>query len=122
MTDAPPPPSPDYPSQPAQAAQPNPYASQNPYASSTPYTAAPAQKTNVLAIVSLVLSILWISIPGVVCGHIALNQIKKTGESGRGLAIAGLVVGYIGIVGGLLLVVLWIGLFAVAGVNSYTTY
>lgn len=122
MTDAPPPPSPDYPSQPAQAAQPNPYASQNPYASSTPYAAAPAQKTNVLAIVSLVLSILWISIPGVVCGHIALNQIKKTGESGRGLAIAGLVVGYIGIVGGLLLVLLWVGLIATAGFTSYSTY
>ena len=71
---------------------------------------------------SLVLSILWISIPGVICGHIAINQIKKTGENGRGLAIAGLVVGYLGIVGGILLAVLWIGLFAVAGVNSYTTY
>jgi hypothetical protein len=27
-----------------------------------------------------------------------MNQIKKTGESGRGLAIAGLVLGYLGLV------------------------
>lgn len=118
MTDAPPPPAPDYSSQPSQpaAAQPNPYASSN------PYTAPPQGKTNVLAIVSLVLSILWISIPGVVCGHIALNQIKKTGENGRGLAIAGLVVGYVGILGGLLLVLFWVGLIATAGLSGYSTY
>ncbi len=38
------------------------------------------------------------SIAGVICGHIALSQIKKTGEQGRGMAIAGLIIGYIGIV------------------------
>ncbi|WP_280763349.1 DUF4190 domain-containing protein [Prescottella agglutinans] len=33
-----------------------------------------------------------------VFGHIALSQIRRTGESGRGMAIAGLVLGYISIV------------------------
>ncbi len=28
-------------------------------------------------------------------GHIALNDINKTGKDGKGLAIAGLVIGYI---------------------------
>ena len=78
----------------------------------TPYAAAPAAgKTNVLAIVSLVLAF-FISLGAVICGHIALSQIKKTGESGRGLAIAGLVLGYIGLVGGLIFIIVWFALFA----------
>jgi peptidyl-prolyl cis-trans isomerase B (cyclophilin B) len=32
---------------------------------------------------------------GVIFGHISLSQIKKSGEEGRGLAIAGLIVGYV---------------------------
>lgn len=51
--------------------------------------------TNVLAIVSLVLSILGFCLIASILGHIALSQIKKTGEQGRGLAIAGIVVGYV---------------------------
>jgi hypothetical protein len=69
------------------------------------YTPAPAAKTNVLSIVSLVTSILGISLVGVITGHIGLSQIKKTGESGRGLALAGVIIGYIGLVIGLLWVV-----------------
>jgi hypothetical protein len=64
-----------------------------------------AGKTNTLAIVSLVASIAGIvilwgigSIAAVICGHISLNQIKKTGEQGRGMALAGLIIGYAGIV------------------------
>ena len=50
------------------------------------YAPAPA-KTNSLAIAALVSSF-FISLLGVILGHIALNQIKTTGEGGRGLAIA----------------------------------
>jgi peptidyl-prolyl cis-trans isomerase B (cyclophilin B) len=50
--------------------------------------------TNSLAIVSLVCAFLFAPL-GILFGHISLSQIKKTGEEGRGLAIAGLVVGYI---------------------------
>jgi Domain of unknown function (DUF4190) len=64
--------------------------------------------TNGLAITSLVLGILWIwwigSVLAVIFGHIALSQIRRRGEGGHGLAIAGLVLGYIG-VGVLLLVI-----------------
>lgn len=52
--------------------------------------------TNTLAILSLVLSF-FVNIAGVVLGHVALSQIRQTGESGRTLAIAGLVVGYLSI-------------------------
>lgn len=52
-----------------------------------------APPTNTLAIIALVLGII-IPIGGIICGHIALGQIKRTGEGGRGLAMAGLIIGY----------------------------
>lgn len=42
----------------------------------------------------------------VVCGHVARAQIRRNGEQGDGLALAGLVLGYLGILIPLLLVVL----------------
>lgn len=57
-------------------------------------TVAPATKTNVLAIVALILGII-IPIGGIICGPIALSQIKRTGESGKGLAKAGLIIGIV---------------------------
>jgi hypothetical protein len=35
-------------------------------------------------------------IPAIVCGHIAQRQIRQTGEQGGGLALAGLILGYVG--------------------------
>lgn len=85
----------------------------------TPYAgSATGPKTNTLSIVALVLSILWISIPAVICGHIGLNQIKSRGEGGRGIAIAGLVIGYIGIVGGLITAIVWALFFAAVASNG----
>ena len=50
-------------------------------------------KTNVLAIISLV-SAFVVPVAGIVLGHLALSQIRRTGEAGRGLAQGGLIVGY----------------------------
>ena len=50
-----------------------------------------------LAIASLVFSLIvpFGCIPAIVCGHIALRQIKKDSRvHGRGLALAGLIIGY----------------------------
>ncbi len=59
-------------------------------------------KTSGLAIVALVLGIaglcFWLpSIAAVICGHLALDQIRDTGGAvgGRGLAMAGVVLGWI---------------------------
>jgi len=73
-----------------------------------------APKTNSMAIASLISSF-FISLLGVILGHIALNQIKNTGEGGRGLAIAGLVIGYIGIVSGLIF-----GIIVIASLATYS--
>ena len=63
-------------------------------------------KTSALAIWSLVLGILslmccsvFTAIPGVICGHKALSRINNSGGglAGKGLAIGGLVTGYLGI-------------------------
>jgi hypothetical protein len=66
-------------------------------------------------VASLVAGFLWLgwfgSILAVIFGHVALGQINRSGgrEGGSGLAIAGLVLGYMG-VATLLLVLLVAGL------------
>lgn len=58
------------------------------------YGPPPAPPTNVLAILALVFGILGglLAIP---FGHIARSQIRRTGEGGSGLALAGLILGYL---------------------------
>jgi hydrogenase-4 membrane subunit HyfE len=56
-------------------------------------------RTNVLSIVSLVTSILGLAVVPVVLGHISLAQIRRTHEQGRVMAIIGLVIGYISVLG-----------------------
>ena len=50
------------------------------------------RRTNTLAILSLVAAFVA-SLVGVVLGFIALGQIRRSGEAGRGLAIAAIIVG-----------------------------
>jgi uncharacterized protein DUF4190 len=57
-----------------------------------------AAGTNTMAIVSLVCSLFgWIciigSILGIIFGFMALGQIRQSGQGGRGMAIAGIVIG-----------------------------
>jgi hypothetical protein len=47
-----------------------------------------------MAIAALVLVFVFYPI-GIVLGHVARGQIKRTGEGGRGLATAALVIGYL---------------------------
>jgi len=59
-----------------------------------------AQQTNSLSIVSIVsgmaaLVLAPLAILAIVSGHIARGQIRRTGEGGRGLATAGLILGYV---------------------------
>lgn len=85
-----------------------------------PYMPAPAQVTVAgLAIASMVLGILWIywlgSILAIIFGHIAISQIRRSNgwKTGKGMAIAGLVLGYIG-----LATLIFVIVFAVATRNS----
>jgi Domain of unknown function (DUF4190) len=57
--------------------------------------------TSGLAVASLVLGILWLfwigSILALIFGYIARKDIRKTGKDGGGLAIAGIVLGWVGV-------------------------
>lgn len=62
---------------------------------------SPVRPTNGLAIASLVLGIVWVywvgSILALIFGFIARKQIKEHHQSGDGMAIAGIVLGFVGI-------------------------
>ncbi|MCQ9352597.1 DUF4190 domain-containing protein [Corynebacterium sp. 153RC1] len=49
---------------------------------------------NILSIVALVVAF-FIPPAAIVTGHIALSKIKKSGEKGRGMALAGTILGYV---------------------------
>jgi hypothetical protein len=73
---------------------------QQPYPPYPPY--APAPPTNGLAIAALVCGVggfvVGLSfIPAIICGHLARRQIRQTGEQGAGMALAGLILGYVGV-------------------------
>src|SRR4051794_4089277 len=57
---------------------------------------APQQQApmNALALVAFIGSF-FVSLVGVICGHIALKQIKRDGTRGHGFALAGTIIGYV---------------------------
>jgi hypothetical protein len=89
----------------------------------TPTVVAPAApaRTNALAIVSFVTSLIGMGLVGVICGHISLSQIRKSLEAGRGLAIAGLIIGYLELLGALIIIVL-LAIFGAAFFAHYGDY
>lgn len=112
----------------------DPYGQQQPYGQPGPYGqqpmyggygyAPPKPQTN--AILALVLSCVGFvtcgvtSIVGVVFGHIAMGKIKRGEEDGHGLAVAGLVVGYLVIAGWLAYAAfIIIAIIAAANGNTY---
>ncbi|MET0726190.1 MAG: DUF4190 domain-containing protein [Leifsonia sp.] len=82
------------------------------------YAAPNTAKWNVLAIISFATSLLGISLVGIVLGHIALSQIKKTGEQGKVFAIIGLVLGYLGILAAIIFLVIFLPLIFLAASNG----
>lgn len=70
-------------------------------------------RTNTYAIVSLV-SAFVISPLAVIFGHLSLKQIASTGEQGRGMAVAGLVLGYLGILVAVAYIVFFVVVFGMA--------
>ena len=85
----------------------------------------PVQTTraNSLAVASLVCGLLEIfvgftAIPAVILGHKALRQIRQTGEPGRGMAKAGLVLGWTAI--GIFVVLIALGVLGALVVTSHS--
>lgn len=79
------------------------------------YTPSPVSttKTSVMAIISLIGGIAGFSlvpflgsVVAIITGHLAQSEIKKSGGlvTGKGLAVAGLILGYLGIALGICLI------------------
>ena len=82
------------------------------------------QRTNTMALVSLIAGIVsWVALPiaasivAIICGHVARKQIRQSygGETGDGLAVVGLVLGYLNLVGGIVAIIAVVfGVFGLA--------
>ncbi|BBY29590.1 peptidylprolyl isomerase [Mycolicibacterium sediminis] len=84
------------------------------------YGPPPPRGTNGLAVASLICAFLFAPL-GILFGHMSLSQIKRTGEDGHGLAVAGLIIGYVVTVLGALVLVATILLasFAIRSVDDW---
>ncbi len=81
---------------------------------SVPYSSYPTNSG--MAITSLILGIVGVSLLAVVFGHIARSQIAKSGGflTGDGMAMAGLILGYLGMAVGLVISVIYLFIFVLA--------
>lgn len=90
------------------------------------YPAAAVPGTNTLAIIALVLSILCCggltSVLAIILGFVAKGQIKKTGESGAGMATAAIIIGCVTLLLSIIYYIYWIAVLRTSGVTYYTTY
>jgi uncharacterized membrane protein len=83
-------------------------------------TYAPARRTNGLAIASLACGLGQFvlgplpTIPAIVLGHMARHQIRRSGEDGGGMALAGLLMGWAVVALSVLFVALGVAAFTVA--------
>jgi uncharacterized membrane protein YidH (DUF202 family) len=77
-------------------------------------TYAVTPPTNGTAIAALILVFVFFPL-GVILGHVARGQIRRTGEGGSGLATAALIIGYLQVALMVVAVVVAAVLFVVAG-------
>lgn len=66
-------------------------------------------RTNALAIVTLVLAFIF-PLAALPTGHIARSQIRRTGEHGAGIALAGLIISYLWVIGVVIVLIAMTGL------------
>ncbi|MER7545015.1 DUF4190 domain-containing protein [Actinomadura sp.] len=87
-----------------------------------------APPTNGMATASLVCGLIGFfacgvtSVLAIIFGHVSLSQIKRTGEGGHGMAVTGLILGYLITAGWALILVFYILGIAMFAASSGTTY
>lgn len=100
------------------------------------YYGAPRPPTNGMAIAAMVISIvslagmciwgpaaIFISPVGAVLGHISRRKIKESGEQGDGMALAGIIVGWVGVALSLLIVAVFAAIFIwIGSMPDYNPY
>ena len=95
------------------------YGSRQPVASGMNPLAIASLACSILGIVTALLGIpalaLLLPIAGVILGHVALNDIRKTGKGGKPEAIAGTVIGYIAAILAVLVIMVLKGIADILG-------
>lgn len=66
-------------------------------------------QTNAMALVAIILGFMQ-PIAGIVFGHIALSQIKRNGDAGRGMAMTALIIGYVYTAMLILFIIVYVGI------------
>jgi peptidyl-prolyl cis-trans isomerase B (cyclophilin B) len=110
------------------ASEPPVFQSAPPYGSSMGNLATNPGKIDGLAIASLVLGLLtplccgfFTGIPAIICGHISLSKCSKNPNlQGKGMAIAGLILGYVGTIGTILYFLFFGGMAAIEEIMNQT--
>ena len=103
--------------------QTNPAPTYNQHGGYNPY-AQPTQSMNIPGLVGFILALIglfifWIPIYGLIPAVVALilsivglTQIKKTGQNGKGLALAGVIIGALATVIGIIYLIYWIAVLS----------
>lgn len=89
------------------------------YQPAQPYqggTAPQSTKTNLFAILALVGAFVF-PLAGLILGIIALKQVKETGEQGRGLALAGVIISAVYMVVAVIIIIASFALAASVGTS-----
>lgn len=81
---------------------------------------AVTKKKNDFAVLGLIFS-LFVGLPGLIFSIIGLNRIKKTGEEGKGMAIAGIIISIFNMLVSIAVVVFFV-IFIIALEDSYNDY
>jgi hypothetical protein len=81
---------------------------------------APSADYNTFAVLSPIFAVV-VPPAGVVLGHLALPQIRRTGERGRAAAIAGLVIGYLMCLALIAALIWWLTSDSQSGTTSAST-
>ena len=87
---------------------------------SQPYGAPAQPGWNTMAIVAFIATF-FISILGIILGFVALSQIKRTGEQGRGLALAAVIIGFIALALGIIFSIIIFAAIASSGIQYQTS-
>ncbi len=76
---------------------------------------------NTMSIVAFILAF-FVSIVGIILGFVALSQIKRTGEQGRGLALAAVIIGFVEVAIGIVVFIFVLIAFGIAASQGNSTY
>lgn len=76
---------------------------------------------NTMSIVAFILAF-FVSVVGIILGFVALSQIKRTGEQGRGLALAAVIIGFVEVAIGILISIIVLIAIGIAASHGNTTY